>query len=46
VSSPAFKGRPLALDYVRKEHTADGARVICRYAHREAHGTVKVISVA
>jgi len=46
VTSPMAGGRTLALGYVRKEHNADGTRVICRYAHKEAHGTVKVISVA
>jgi len=45
VTSPMAGGRTLALGYVRKEHNTDGTRVICRYAHKEALGTVKVISV-
>jgi len=40
--SPRFGGRLLALGYVRREHVTAGSPVICRYAHREAHGVVMV----
>ncbi|MGO8673975.1 MAG: YgfZ/GcvT domain-containing protein [Capsulimonadaceae bacterium] len=42
VVSPRFGDRPLALAFLRREHTVAGTSVICRYAHRGAQGVVLV----